>query len=223
MRLANPESVIVSGANNALRVERLPGTAFGIRASSARGNVTRMLQTTQGQGLPSAPAIERIEFGGAWPVTRLVCRDSALKAIGVEAVTLFAYSRWSRRDANASATPAIAFTIQVEASDPSVKVDWLFTMPNAIGGSVSRRASERHGLSALVFERRQGSSAQCLANAANLSRVTGTSLFCKALEGTLAVLATEDESRVSVGAAKDSGREYSPPTIQSISWPRSSR
>ena len=99
-------------------------------------NYARVLRTTD---VPyDLPAIEKIEYSGAFPVSKLKFTDSLLP---VEA-TLYAYSEFHIRDAKASSTPCALFSIELK--NPTVRVlesAFVFNMPNHIEGEFSSDGS----------------------------------------------------------------------------------
>ena len=89
------------------------------------------LRTHPPQGLP---AIDEIEYSGAFPVSRLRFRDPDLP-VGVDS---YAYSTFKIRDARASAAPAVAFSFVL--SNPTAKpveAAIFFNLPNHLGGVIS--------------------------------------------------------------------------------------
>ncbi len=102
---------------------------FGLRAKFAnRAPRSWALRTHPAEGLPP---IERIEYSGTFPVSRLRFSDPDL-AIGLE---LYAYCEFHLRKPEASATPAVIFSFCL--SNPlkeEAEVSLLFNLPNHIKG-----------------------------------------------------------------------------------------
>ena len=117
---------------------QLDDALFGLRVGSEdRPARTWALRTHPPRFLP---AIEQIEYAGAFPVSRLRFADPDLP-IGV---TLYAYSEFRVRDAERSATPIVLFSFVLENPlDRPIDVSLMFALPNHINGEFS----EGRGLS----------------------------------------------------------------------------
>jgi len=80
------------------------------------------------------PAIDQIEYSGAFPVSRLKYSDPLLPV----GVTLYAYSEFHLHDSAASATPAAIFTFEISnPSDRATEVTLLFNVRNYAEGRLS--------------------------------------------------------------------------------------
>ena len=80
------------------------------------------------------PGVERIDYSGAYPVSRLIYTDPSHP---VE-LTLFACSEFHLRNAEKSATPAVLFTFLLKnGSDRGADASLLFTLPNHIRGELA--------------------------------------------------------------------------------------
>lgn len=102
---------------------------FGIRVVQENGKVyASTLRTRPPWGLP---AIQRIQYSGDFPVSRLRFSDSDL----VTSTVLYAYSEFRPRDADASATPAAIFTfLLANPSQRAIQASLLFVLPNHTHG-----------------------------------------------------------------------------------------
>jgi non-lysosomal glucosylceramidase len=105
---------------------------FGIRVSQQSGKAyVSALRTRPPSGLP---AIQRIQYSGDFPVSRLRFHDPNLTIT----TDLYAYSEFKPRDADASSTPAAIFTFLL--SNPSrraIRASLLFILPNHTDGSAT--------------------------------------------------------------------------------------
>ncbi|GAA5509176.1 GH116 family glycosyl-hydrolase [Novipirellula caenicola] len=102
---------------------------LGIRTRTFDGTTSAKTVRTHPSG--ELPAIESIEYSGAFPVSRLKLDDPDLPI----KVTVFAYSEFHVRNSDRSATPCALFSFLLEnAEDNPVDVDCSFFLPNAIEG-----------------------------------------------------------------------------------------
>ena len=86
------------------------------------------------------PAIRQLEYSGAFPAARLRLSDPGLPV----AVDLYAYCEFHLRDPEASAAPAAVFSVDLRnASNRSVAVALMFSLPNHIGGRFEADAGLR--------------------------------------------------------------------------------
>jgi non-lysosomal glucosylceramidase len=111
---------------------QLDEALFGLRVQS-EGDAAKgwTLRTHPPRGLP---AIDEIEYSGAFPVSRLRFRDPQLPL----GVTLYAYGTLKIRDARASAAPAILFSFVLSnRTAKPVNAAIFFNLPNHLGGMIS--------------------------------------------------------------------------------------
>ncbi len=117
---------------DALLALRLCGAGAGAEPATC---TARLLQTQPRGGaanVATLPAVAAINYSGTFPVSRLVPVDTALSnATGPGVSTaLFAYSSLVAGDMEASARPAIAFTLTVRNSGPRMaNASLLLNMP----------------------------------------------------------------------------------------------
>jgi non-lysosomal glucosylceramidase len=110
---------------------QIDDTFFGLRVQQDAEDKSWVLRTQPSADLP---AIDRIEYSGEFPVSRLRYSDPSLP---VE-ITLYAYSEFHPQDAAASAAPAAIFTFEVfNPSDRTAEVSLLFNVRNSIEGRLS--------------------------------------------------------------------------------------
>ena len=123
------------------KIATLPDAAFGAKIGNANAKLLRT-HPPQSLGLPAEAGIAAMRFSGATPFTRLTPLDPAFKA--ASNVHLFGHSRWKIGDMNASATPAIGFTLS--ASNPSttapLEVAFFFGLPLSLQHGVIRSATD---------------------------------------------------------------------------------
>ena len=82
------------------------------------------------------PAADGMVYSSASPVTRLQLRDAKLSGVSA---SLYAHYRWKIGDSNASATPAVVFTLQLTNTRPElVNASLLLSMPLAANEGYSR-------------------------------------------------------------------------------------
>src|SRR5580700_1375986 len=110
---------------------QIDDTFFGLRVRQKSEDKSLVLCTQPSGDLP---AIDRIEYSGEFPVSRLKYSDPSLP-IGI---TLYAYSEFHSQDAAASATPAAIFTFELfNPSDHTAEVSLIFNIRNFIEGRLS--------------------------------------------------------------------------------------
>ncbi len=125
-------------ATNSIQNSKLPlleGALLGLRV----GDFATTLRThpPNNSGLPAA---ESLSYSGAYPFARLGLNDSRLH--NKLSAQVFAYSAVKLHDANASALPAVAFTMVLEnAGSTALNASFLLTLPLASTLHTSRRAS----------------------------------------------------------------------------------
>jgi non-lysosomal glucosylceramidase len=122
----------ISVAPDALLALRLCGAGTGAEPAAC---AARLLQT-QPRGVAAnvamLPAVAAINYSGTFPVSRLVPVDSALSSATGSGLStaLFAYSSLAAGDMEASARPAIAFTLTVRNAGPRMaNASLLLNMP----------------------------------------------------------------------------------------------
>ncbi|RAP78548.1 GH116 family glycosyl-hydrolase [Paenibacillus montanisoli] len=122
-----------SPAGGGQKVE-LNEALFGIRVKDKDKKITtRSVRTSPPEGIP---AIEEIQYSGAFPVSRLKLKDSEMPID----VSLFGYCEYHIGDPEASAAPAVIFSFNLNnPSDSDMDVALMFTLPNHIQGRFSRR------------------------------------------------------------------------------------
>ena len=111
---------------------QIDDTFFAVRVQQGDAQANAWVLRTQ----PPAdlPAIDQIEYSGAFPVSRLKYSDPLLPV----GITLYAYSEFHLHDAAASATPAAIFTFEISnPSDRPAEVTLLFHLRNYTGGHLS--------------------------------------------------------------------------------------
>ena len=122
-------------ATNGQQNSKLPtiqGALLGLRVGDGFATT---LQTHPGAGLPAA---EALTYSGAYPFSRHALNDSRQPA-GVSA-EVYSFSAVKMHDENASALPAVAFTLVLEnKGDTAVNASFLLTLPLAATASTSRR------------------------------------------------------------------------------------
>ena len=119
---------------------QLSEAMFGLRTKNG-GDQTKawVLRTHPPKDLP---AIDKIEYSGAFPVSRLRFDDSDLPI----KVQLYAYSEFHTGDAKSSATPAAIFSFVLHnTSQKPVQTDLMFNLPNHIKGKFEAVRSDRLG------------------------------------------------------------------------------
>ncbi|VGO18736.1 GH116 family glycosyl-hydrolase [Pontiella sulfatireligans] len=106
---------------------------MGLRVKGAAGSpVAVALRTAPLKD--QLPSVQRINYSGAYPVSRLAFSDDCLS---LEA-TLYAYSEFRIRDAARSATPCVLFSLELRnPTREPMDASFLFNMPNSIGGTYS--------------------------------------------------------------------------------------
>ena len=122
------------------KIATSPDAAFGVKIGDANAKLLRT-HPPRGLGLRDDAGIAAMRFSGATPFTRLTPLDPAFKA--ASDVHLFGHSRWKIGDMNASATPAIGFTLS--ASNPSsapLEVAFFFGVPLSLQHGVIRSATD---------------------------------------------------------------------------------
>ena len=109
---------------------QLDEALFGLRVKMAGGEAKAWaLRTQPPNGLPP---IAQIEYGGAYPVSRLHPSDPGLPL----AVSLYAYSEFRIRDAAGSAAPAAIFSFTIaNPTDQAAEAAILFNLPNHLQGA----------------------------------------------------------------------------------------
>jgi non-lysosomal glucosylceramidase len=109
---------------------QLDDALFGIRVSRENGKAyASALRSRPPWGLP---AIQQIQYSGDFPVSRLQFSDPDLPI----SVSLYAYSEFKPRDADASCTPAAIFTFFVRnPSTQPIHASLLFLLPNHMRGT----------------------------------------------------------------------------------------
>lgn len=112
----------------------LEGALLGLRVGES---LATTLRTHPPAGLPAA---EGLSYSGAYPFARLGLNDSRVPR-GISA-SVYAFSAMKLHDENASALPAVAFTLVLENSGSSpVNASFLLTLPLASTESTSRRTA----------------------------------------------------------------------------------
>ncbi len=125
-------------ATDAIQNSKLPlleGALLGLKI----GDFATTLRThpPRGSGLPAA---EALNYSGAYPFARLGLHDSRLR--DKLSASVFAYSAAKVHDANASALPAVAFTLVLENRGPAaLNASFLLTLPLASTLYTSRHSS----------------------------------------------------------------------------------
>jgi hypothetical protein len=123
-------------ATNSMQNSKLPlieGALLGLKVDG----FATTLRTHPPTGLPAA---EALSYSGAYPFARLGLNDSRLQS--TVSAQVYAYSAVKLHDANASALPAVAFTLVVTNRGPAaVNASFLLTLPLASTASTSRRTS----------------------------------------------------------------------------------
>jgi non-lysosomal glucosylceramidase len=117
------------------KIATLSDAAMGVQV----GHTAKLLRTHPPAGLPG---VSSIEFSGAMPFTRLTPIDAALA--GASDLRLFGRSRWRIGDMNASATPAIAFTLTATNPSSSSPLDlsFFFALPLSLQRGVIRSTAD---------------------------------------------------------------------------------
>ena len=125
-------------ATNSIQNSKLPlleGALLGLRV----GDFATTLRTHPPTD-SVLPAAEALSYSGAYPFARLGLADSRLPD-GLSA-QVFAYSAVKLHDVNASALPAVAFTLVLENKGPTaVNASFLLTLPLAATLHTSRHTS----------------------------------------------------------------------------------
>lgn len=102
---------------------------MGLRTQAAGGDAFATTLRTHPPG--ELPAIESIEYSGAFPVSRLQFKDSRLP---IQA-TVYAYSEFHLRQSERSATPCVLLSVSLHnPTDQPVDADFLLQIPNQIDG-----------------------------------------------------------------------------------------
>lgn len=117
------------------KLATLSDAAMGVRV----GQNAKLLRTHPPLGLPGVHAMI---FSGAMPFTRLAPIDPALA--GAAGMMLFGSSRWRVGDMNASATPAVGFTLTAtnpSTSDP-LDLSFFFALPLSLQRGVIRSSAD---------------------------------------------------------------------------------
>jgi len=109
---------------------QIDDTFFALKVNTGGQARAWALRTRAPQNLP---AIEQIEYSGAFPVSRLRFSDPDCPI----RVTLYAYSEFYPRDASASATPAVIFTFELyNPSAGPIDATLLFNFRNFTQGQL---------------------------------------------------------------------------------------
>ena len=103
-----------------LSAQGYAGTFFATRI----GSTARVVQTNP--TLTSLPPVQALKYSGAYPVSRLQVEDTALTQGLLTNLSLFGYPAYKVNDMEASARPAVAFPLALQAAaslpDGSVEV-----------------------------------------------------------------------------------------------------
>jgi non-lysosomal glucosylceramidase len=109
---------------------QIDDTFFALKTKARDHTRAWTLRTQPPENLP---AITQIEYSGAFPVSRLRFSDPDCPVV----LSLYAYSEFYPRDAEASATPAIIFTFELHnPSGQSVDATLLFNLRNYAEGQL---------------------------------------------------------------------------------------
>jgi hypothetical protein len=124
-------------ATDAVQNSKLPlleGALLGVKVGHMPATT---LRTHPPPGLPAA---EALSYSGAYPFARLGLNDSRLP-VGLSA-NVFAFSAMRLHDPNASALPAVAFTLVLDnRGNTSLNASFMLTLPLASTASTSRRTA----------------------------------------------------------------------------------
>jgi hypothetical protein len=122
-------------AGNPARVFLLGDAFAGLRVSGGGGEepFACAFRTQPPSGVPAA---DGMAYASASPVTRLQLRDARLAGVSA---ALYAHYRWKMGDSNASATPAVTFTLQLtNRRQGPINASLLLSMPLAANEGYSR-------------------------------------------------------------------------------------
>jgi non-lysosomal glucosylceramidase len=130
-QVENQGPALATDATQNSKLPLLEGAMLGLKV----GGLATTLRTHPPDGLPAA---EALIYSGAYPFARLGLSDSRLPA-GLSA-QVYAYSAVKLHDENASALPAVAFTLVLEnkGTEP-INASFLLALPLASTASTSRR------------------------------------------------------------------------------------
>ena len=117
------------------KLATLADASMGVRV----GHSAKLLRTHPPMGFPGVGAMD---FSGAMPFTRLTPVDPALASAAD--MRVFASSRWRVGDMNASATPAIGFTLTATNPSSSTPLDlsFFFALPLSLQRGVIRSSTD---------------------------------------------------------------------------------
>jgi hypothetical protein len=126
------------------KLPTLDGALLGLRLGDS---FVTTLQThpVAATGEPALPAAEALSYSGSYPFSRHTLNDSRMPR-GVSA-QLYSFSAVKLHDENASALPAVAFTVVLEnAGSEPLNASFLLTLPLAATPRTSRRGSTAAGV-----------------------------------------------------------------------------
>eukprot|EP01050_Picozoa_sp_SAG11_P006368 SAG11_NODE_490_length_8982_cov_5.961162_9_plen_762_part_00 len=138
-----------------------PHAVFGMRVNDR----AVALRTSPPAGIPGVAALK---YSGAYPMSRLVVDDPAVKGVNA---SLFAYSAFHVGDMEKSATPAVAFSLLVEnTNEPrrggkAVDVDFVLTLPFSVEPESARPAAKPDSGEQVEASTPEQCLAQCAASA----------------------------------------------------------
>ena len=116
-------TIINQSPGGAAKIQNFPDAFFAVRV----GTTARAMQTHP--MLAGLQGVESLRYSGSYPVSKLSVMDSAFAPLA-NSLDLFGFSAYKANDMDASARPAIAFSLTVgSVAEGSDSADFMFQLP----------------------------------------------------------------------------------------------
>ncbi len=116
-------TIMNQSPGGAAKIQNFPDAFFAVRV----GTTARVIQTQP--MVAGLPGVEALRYSGSYPVSRLSVMDSAFAPLA-NSLDLFGFSAYKANDMDASARPAIAFSLAVgSVAKNSDSADFMFQLP----------------------------------------------------------------------------------------------